>query len=516
MCPGDLSQPWFHKAAIRDDIESQLKAATQGTFVIRPSSQRACYAMSWSNGDGTVSHNLIYNQFPGYSLKLRPLKDEVFITLVDLVQQCSFLSDFLPNPLHEPEPSISQTSSEIIRRITTSLDENEPILNSLEWSLTIIEGSGFAKVQDCEWRTRICFSTEDHVAPVLFRLEDDIATHIFRCLARNSTVQLLKLTGHGGFMNYNFMPNIGDVEVSELCKALGHNSTLTALDLSNNNITDKGASDLSRLLAHNTCIKKLKLNSNFITLSGLVSLAQGLANNSTLEVFEIENQCVLKLNKVGLSTSVLQRSLSNLIFESMQRRHELINIPHEFGFQGFLTPEAAEARIFEFIHHTKPGVEQAEMAGFYFFYLNPNLTNRIVLCYSAVNRNGLGVFHKQIYRTPFGYSFTRSLHSEKANSYGIPTLVDHCLWTLACPPRYLPASTGCYNSGITIGDLSSDLQEKYAMSADLVGLWRIPYLAGESELEVLLSKRDDCYPTLLYLVQRNKFSLKHMVPKQRN
>lgn len=52
--------------------------------------------------------------------------------------------------------------------------------------------------EQCEWRTRICFSTEDHMAPALFKIEQNIARSIFRALSKNTTVQMLKINGHAG------------------------------------------------------------------------------------------------------------------------------------------------------------------------------------------------------------------------------------------------------------------------------------------------------------------------------
>lgn len=50
----DLNQPWFHKKTSRDEAIGQLETAEKGSFVVRPSSQRSCYALSWLDDNNSV------------------------------------------------------------------------------------------------------------------------------------------------------------------------------------------------------------------------------------------------------------------------------------------------------------------------------------------------------------------------------------------------------------------------------------------------------------------------------
>lgn len=52
----DISQPWFHRNISREAAVLALQSATAGTFLIRPSSQRGNYALSWLDHDGRVRY----------------------------------------------------------------------------------------------------------------------------------------------------------------------------------------------------------------------------------------------------------------------------------------------------------------------------------------------------------------------------------------------------------------------------------------------------------------------------
>ncbi len=79
----DLDKPWFHKAATRAVATELLKGRDQGTFLVRPSSQRGSYAMSWvkdiHNGESEISHSLIHGLFPGFALKQSPPLEERYL-----------------------------------------------------------------------------------------------------------------------------------------------------------------------------------------------------------------------------------------------------------------------------------------------------------------------------------------------------------------------------------------------------------------------------------------------------
>lgn len=73
----DLDKPWFHKQVTRAMAQEMLKGKEEGSYIVRPSSQRGSYAMSWvKNDSGEISHSLIHGLFPGFSLKQTPTLEE--------------------------------------------------------------------------------------------------------------------------------------------------------------------------------------------------------------------------------------------------------------------------------------------------------------------------------------------------------------------------------------------------------------------------------------------------------
>jgi SH2 domain len=74
----DLDKPWFHKEVTRAMAQEMLKGKEQGSYLVRPSSQRGSYAMSWVKNaqSGEISHSLIHGLFPGFSLKQFPALEE--------------------------------------------------------------------------------------------------------------------------------------------------------------------------------------------------------------------------------------------------------------------------------------------------------------------------------------------------------------------------------------------------------------------------------------------------------
>ena len=74
----DLDKPWFHQGITRAMAQDMLKGKEQGSFLVRPSSQRGSYAMSWvkNQQSGEISHSLIHGLFPGFSLKQSPSLEE--------------------------------------------------------------------------------------------------------------------------------------------------------------------------------------------------------------------------------------------------------------------------------------------------------------------------------------------------------------------------------------------------------------------------------------------------------
>jgi hypothetical protein len=54
MSVESADKPWFYQTMTREQAEQRLKRASDGVFLVRPSSQPACYAMSLKNQDKTT------------------------------------------------------------------------------------------------------------------------------------------------------------------------------------------------------------------------------------------------------------------------------------------------------------------------------------------------------------------------------------------------------------------------------------------------------------------------------
>jgi hypothetical protein len=122
MQNSDLAQSWFFKHANREISIQLLSGKPYGTFLVRPSSKRGCYALSCVGNSGntpptaaaaaaaaaitpnstgnstTIQHHIVYGLFPGYSLLQVPVSsNDIFPSLSALVQHCDFLRQGLVN-----------------------------------------------------------------------------------------------------------------------------------------------------------------------------------------------------------------------------------------------------------------------------------------------------------------------------------------------------------------------------------------------------------------------------------
>ena len=76
--------------------------------------------------------------------------------------------------------------------------------------------------------------------------------------------------------------NIGDAGIASLAEAMKVNTTLTRLDLWDMNIGDAGAASLAEAMKSNTTLTQLVLSLNSIGDAGAASLAEGIKINATL------------------------------------------------------------------------------------------------------------------------------------------------------------------------------------------------------------------------------------------
>jgi len=508
LVPSDFNQPWFHKQATRTIVEEQLKFCDLGTFIVRPStSYGGCYALSWVNEEGKVEHQVVYNQFPGYSLKQKPQSEkEIYRSLSELVEQTHYLKTYLPNVVDpvQIQKSMDQSSTEIVNSMRTKLISNDKYFTQLDWTINLVEFSirDFSqKFDHYESKTCIRFSNEEYVAPCIFKLDSYVAQFLTDALSKNETVRSLKITGYPGYMRRNFTPNITDSEVEFILSALEKNTTITAIDFSHNHITNHGAKLIANLILHNHSLKKIILDNNFISQEGLIAIAQSLRHNPNIERLSLFNQLQTQLNNsIVLSTSPYDRFLLRLMDDTLKRRSELLtsSLP---TYQGFLTQIEAEQRLLS--------LPITSTEDYHLFYLHPNAPNRVYLCYTSAHHHP--IIHQPIYRTLYGYSFNRILETDRVEDKGgvkavpVPSLLDHCLWLI-----YAKGMSKEENS------LPPELKEKINSVKDLVTLWRLENVpcpkvfkekpirqVGASTLTHLLSRNKNLLKTTLNLINPN-------------
>jgi hypothetical protein len=56
-------ESWFYQTMTREQAEQRLKRASNGVFLVRPSSQPACYARSLKNQDHEIVHVVVGTSF---------------------------------------------------------------------------------------------------------------------------------------------------------------------------------------------------------------------------------------------------------------------------------------------------------------------------------------------------------------------------------------------------------------------------------------------------------------------
>eukprot|EP01087_Luapelamoeba_hula_P009992 TRINITY_DN2617_c0_g1_i2.p1 TRINITY_DN2617_c0_g1~~TRINITY_DN2617_c0_g1_i2.p1 ORF type:complete len:1337 (+),score=215.61 TRINITY_DN2617_c0_g1_i2:120-4130(+) len=262
----DFTQPWFHKHATRNDANTLLRNQQNGAFLIRPSSQRGCYAMTFV-ANGEIKHNLIYGLMPGYSLEEKPSSEtEKFWTLSALVEHCDFLRHPVARheskPLAAPAATNTKTSWGIVKKIIEKLDSNSPECISLSWELSTTECTGlewpgiitppqqtpsqplddvhsmlFGLVHTpVEKHTFVRYCDKEYAAPELLPLQNEFAKELLLHLKTNTTVECLSIIGHEGTasMRLHYAPNFTNREAQWLAKVIRSNTTLTTLDLSVN------------------------------------------------------------------------------------------------------------------------------------------------------------------------------------------------------------------------------------------------------------------------------------------
>ena len=105
-----------------------------------------------------------------------------------------------------------------------------------------------------------------------------------------------------------FASHISDRVVQAIATALGHNSSLMRLDLSNSSISNTGLAALSQALHHNSTLERLDLSDNNISDTGLDILAQSLHHNSTLVELNLSNNSISDSGAIALAQALHHHS----------------------------------------------------------------------------------------------------------------------------------------------------------------------------------------------------------------
>jgi Ran GTPase-activating protein (RanGAP) involved in mRNA processing and transport len=127
---------------------------------------------------------------------------------------------------------------------------------------------------------------------------DEGSKHIQRLLAKNKTLERLRLSGC----------KLGEASrATKLCEALRSNSTLRNLDLGANQIGAAGAKPLSSMLCENRALRTLGLSGNRFGDEGINALVDGLSQNPTLLELDLSS------NEIGVKGAMY---LCNMLREN--------------------------------------------------------------------------------------------------------------------------------------------------------------------------------------------------------
>jgi hypothetical protein len=129
--------------------------------------------------------------------------------------------------------------------------------------------------------------------------------------------------------------HLGDVKVAEIAKALAHNTSLTHLNLSGNDIKD--LNEIIDALKVNKSLIELDFSNNPIKAIGLIILAQNLEKNTSLKTLILEN-CRLRNTAFDFAYMLRKNNtISSLIFDrNSTNQSNAINIADITAFAGVL------------------------------------------------------------------------------------------------------------------------------------------------------------------------------------
>ena len=118
-------------------------------------------------------------------------------------------------------------------------------------------------------------------------LTNDCIQYLCILLTNNKTIQELVIRYH----------SISDREVTNICQALEHNSTLTSLNLFDNPlITSTSGQALSHLLLNNSSLVELDLRRTSLSTESILLILQSLSNNNNIRLDERHKETCINTN----------------------------------------------------------------------------------------------------------------------------------------------------------------------------------------------------------------------------
>lgn len=456
----DLESPFLFKFFTRDISHEYLRQADDGSFLVRPSSRRGHYAITWVE-EGKIKDKIVYNHFPGYGLTRS--ESSRHSTLSGLV---AANKHFLREPLPRQEYSVTvfaldRRMRQIVDEIATKLRNNSQEVEHLEWQLSVLEDPAvYARLEDCERRTFIvCGGKQKIVLPECFDLTLAHCQSLCDALSKTNVLTRLSLKGFEGTGRRNCVSVLSDQVFVRLCRGIRHNTSLVELDVSFNEIRDEGAAAFASILLENVTLVCCDLSHNYITIVGLKSIVRSVRENMVIDELILDHQ-MTGMDMQGLPRISLDSTADYVIGalqNAFQRKVELLK--KGFPFFAFISKQKAEELLYgrEFV-----------------LYLNAGKPNTFQIAFKEAGEP----VHRTVYRVNEGYSFSPSKDSSM-----VPSLCTYASWS------YMSQ-----DMNMDLSEFPQHIQANLSLCATLFHLWRvedIEYGAQEHLMERV-------YPTLLY------------------
>ena len=461
LAPEDLSSKFLFRYFTRDIAHDCMRHANTGDFLVRPSSRRGHYAITWVE-EGKIKDKIIYNHFPGYGLTRQ--ENDRHLTLCELVEANKH---FLKTPLAPQEYSVTafalhKKMSEVMMRLSEQLKSNTEELKTLEWQLCVLEDPTiYAKLEDCERRTYIVYGGKVQVVlPECFDVQPSFCKSFCDGLAQTLVLTQLSLKGFEGVGRRNCVSVLSDDVFVKLCAGLRTNRSLVELDVSFNEIKDTGAAAFAGVLLDHKRLALCDLSHNYITGKGLKDIVQSVRENMVIDELILDHQMVgvdlqgLPRISVDAESDLLIGALQN----AFKRKVELLRGGLPFSF--FISEKKAEELLYgrEFV-----------------LYLNPCKPDTLQIAYKVYGK----ALHRTIYRVNDGYSF----HLQDNEGGNVPSLSSYASWSFMSQ-----------NFDADVAQFPHHIVEDLLTCKTLFHLWRV------EDVDVESKRQGRTFPTLLYLV----------------